>query len=87
MKPALIIVLALVLASTGTSVVVTQVPAGEVAEQVPVVEGVEKPDSPNVDEAEGNAEARMPQARPGSAVQQPQVEVPPMPQQPKPQQD
>ena len=87
MKPAQIIVLGLLIASPAPSLVVAQVPAGEVAHQVPVIEGVEQPDSPTADEAEGNSEARLPQAQPGSAVQQPQVEVPPMPQQPKPQQD
>jgi len=69
-------------------VVLAQVPAGEEAEQVPVVEGVEKPDSPTADEAAGNSEARLPGVRHGSGgVEQPQVEVPDAPQQPKPQQD
>ena len=89
MKTAQIIVLGLLIALPVPTAVVAQGAAGEVAHQLPVVEGVERPDSPKVDETEGNAEAQLPQVQPGagSNVRQPQVEVPPMPQQPKVQQD
>ena len=89
MRTARIIVLGVWIALPVTAAVVAQGAAGEVGRQLPVVEGVERPDSPKVDETEGNAEAQLPQAQPGagSNVRQPQVEVPPMPQQPKVQQD
>jgi hypothetical protein len=84
MKRIGIMTLALWVASIATRVGLAQVPAGEVAQQVPVVEGVERPDLPKADEAQGNAEAQGPQVRPGAAVQQPQVEMPSRPQQPPP---
>ncbi len=47
--------------------------------QAPVVEGVERPDSPAADEAAGNAEAQQPQVAPEAPDQeeQPAAESPP----------
>jgi len=88
MKPIRFIMSVLLAASAATGVALAQVPAGEVEHQVPVVEGVERPDSPTADQAQGNAESGLPQAVPGSDVQQPPpVAVPPDPDQPVPQQD
>jgi hypothetical protein len=75
--------LTLVTASLVPGVVPAQVPAGEVERQVPVVEDVERPDSPRADQAQGNAESQLPQNQPGAAVQQPQVEAPGGVQQPR----
>jgi hypothetical protein len=81
-----IVMLTLLAASIAPRIVHAQAP-GEVEGQVPVVEGVEKPEAPRAEESQGNAEARLPQAQPATGVQQPQVEIPSAPQQPRPQQD
>jgi len=88
MKPNSSVMFVWLAVSMVASIGLAQVPAGETANQVPVVEGVERPDSPRADQAQGNAEDRMPQAAPGSDVQQPPpVAVPEAPDQPAPQQD
>ncbi len=81
------IMLTLVAASVVSGITWAQAPAGEVVQQAPVIEGVERPDSPAADQAQGNAEAQMPRVAPGSSVVQPPVEVPPAPKQPPVQQD
>jgi len=76
------------LATMVAGAVLAQVPEGEVAHQVPVIEGVERPDSPTADQAQGNAESGLPQAGPAGDVQgAPPVAVPDAPDQPEPQQD
>ena len=69
-------------------VVIAQDSAGEEAHQVPVVEGVERPDSPSVDAAQGNADADAPAAQPPSSdVAPPPAEQAPAVVQPPVQQD
>jgi len=71
-----------------SAVVVAQAPAGEVERQVPVVEGVERPDNPVADEERGNDEADLPSARPPSdVVAPPPADVPQGVVQPPVQQD
>jgi len=80
-----VMVVSLVLAAAGIGL--AQMP-GEVQRQVPVVEGVERPDSPTVDQAQGNAESDQRRLAPDAgAAQPPPPDVPDAPNQPAPQQD
>ncbi len=73
----------MVVALLTASAVLAQAEGGSApqAHQAPVVEGVERPDSPAADEAAGNAEAQQPQVAPEAPDQeeqeQPAAESPP----------
>jgi hypothetical protein len=56
--------------------------AGEVEQEIPVVEGTEPEDSPAGDLDRENTEAQMPSEPSTQEVEQPEVESPPQPKQP-----
>jgi hypothetical protein len=85
MKRVQIVTLTLLAAAVVSGPVRAQVPAGEVAQQAPVVEGVEEPDSPAEDAVQGDAEAQMPaveSAPADSGEEPPAAEEPPSVEQP-----